>query len=51
MIGRYIVRWYGHVERKDGADCVKACTGLVVEEKAPVGTQKKTWQNTVSAES
>ena len=31
------LRWHGHVERKDDADYVKACTRLVVEGMAPVG--------------
>ena len=42
------VRWRGHVERKDDADYVKACTRLVMEGKAPVGRPRKTWQNTMS---
>ena len=36
---------HGHVEWKDDADCVKACSKLVVEGKATVGIPKKTWQN------
>ena len=44
------LRWHGHVERKDDADYVKACTRLVVEGKAPVGRPRKTWQNTLSAD-
>ena len=42
------LRWHGHVERKDDADYVKACTRLVVERTAPVGRLKNTCQNTVS---
>ena len=38
------LRWNGHVERKDDADYLKACAGLVVEGKAPVGRLRKTWQ-------
>ena len=37
--------------RKDDADYVKVCTGLVVEGTALVGRQRKKWQNTPSAES
>ena len=33
-------RWHGHVERKDDADYVKACTRLVVEGTAPVDTPR-----------
>ena len=35
-------KWHGHLERKYDADCVKACTSLVV------GGRPNTWQNTVS---
>ena len=41
------LRWHGHVERKDGADYVKACTRLVVDGMVPVGRPRKTWQNSV----
>ena len=44
------LRWHGHVERKDEADNVKACTRLVVEGKASVDRPRKTWQNTLSAD-
>ena len=44
------LRWHSHVERKDDADYVKACSRLVVEGKAPVGRSMKTWQNTLSAD-
>ena len=37
-------------EMATDADCVKACTGLVVEETAPVGRPKKTWQNIAIAD-
>ena len=36
---------HGNVERKDGAEFVKACTRLVVEGKALVGKRRKIWQN------
>ena len=38
------------MERKDNADCAKACTRLGVEGKVSVGRPRKTWQNTVSAD-
>ena len=41
------LRWHGHVERKDDADYVKACSRLVVKGTGPVGRQRKTWQNAV----
>ena len=44
------LRWHGHVERKAGADYVKACTRLVVKGKAPVGRPRKTGQNTLSVD-
>ena len=34
--------WHGHVERKNGADYVKACTRLVAEGMAPVDRPRKT---------
>ena len=41
----------GHVERKNDADYVKACTTrLIVVGKAPVGRPRKTWKNTLSAD-
>ena len=46
----FFLTWHGHVERKDDADYPKACTRLVVEEKAPVGRSRKSWQNTLSAD-
>ena len=52
MIRRDRLRWLVQldVERKADADYVKACTRLVMEEKAPVGRPKKTWWNTLSAD-
>ena len=41
---------HGHVERKDDADYVKACTRLELEGKAPDGTPRKTLQNSLSAD-
>ena len=43
-----MIRWRRHVERKDDAVYVKACTRLVVEGTASVGRLRKTWQNTMS---
>ena len=40
----------GHVEGKDDAYYVKACTRLVLEGKAPVSRPRKTSQNTLSAD-
>ena len=36
VMRRCRLRWHGHVERKDDADYMKACTRLVVKGKAPV---------------
>ena len=47
VLRRYRLRWHGHVERRDDADYVKACTRLVVEGKTSVDRPRKTWQNTV----
>ena len=41
MMRRGRLRWHGHVVRKGGGDYMKACTRLVVEEKAPVGRRGK----------
>ena len=50
MMKRGRLRWHGHVERKDDADCVEVIyTRSVVEGKAPVGRPRKTWQNNLSA--
>ena len=38
------------MERKDDANCAKACSRLMLEGTAPVGRMKKTWQKTVSAD-
>ena len=35
VVRRDRLRWHGHVERKDDADYVKACTRMVVEGTAP----------------
>ena len=40
------LKWHGHVERKDDADCVRAC-GLMVEGAPPVGRPN---MNTVSVD-
>ena len=42
------LRWFGHVERKEGTDWVKKCREVVVEGRAPVGRPRKTWQETVN---
>ena len=42
VMRRCSLRWHGQVERKDDADCVKACTGLVVERTASVSRPRKT---------
>ena len=44
VIRRTRLRWYGHVERKDDADWVKACSHLEVEGTVPPGRPKKTWK-------
>ena len=36
VMRRCRLRWHAHVERKDDADYVKACTRFVVEGKAPL---------------
>ena len=38
------------METKDDANCVKACTRLMVEGTVPVGRLRNTWQNTLSAD-
>ena len=49
MMIRYSLRLHGHVERKDDADCTKACARMV-EGTALVGRLNNTWQNTLSAD-
>ena len=45
-------RWhrYHYMERKDDANCAKACSRLMVEGTAPVSRPKNTWQNNVPAD-
>ena len=37
------LRWYGHVLRKEGNDCVKKCMEYEVEGVRQRGRPKKTW--------
>ena len=40
---RSALRWFGHVERKDGADWVRRCSALEVDGRKSVGAPRKTW--------
>ena len=51
VIRRNRLRWCGHVERKDDTDRVKGCTNKMFEGTAPAGRLRKTWQNSMSADS
>ena len=42
VMRRCRLRWHRHVERKDDAAYVKACTRLVMKGKALVGRLRKT---------
>ena len=37
------LRWFGHVERKDGEDWVRKYMNMEVDGKRPRGRPKKTW--------
>ena len=45
VVRRGRLRWFGHVERKSGKDCVSACRGFVVgsAQGRGRGRPKKTW--------
>ena len=49
VMKRCRLMWHGHVERKDDANCVKACTRFVVEGRTPVSRPNKTWRYILSA--
>ena len=42
-----ILRWLGHVERREETHVTKVCQNIVVEGKRPRGRPKATWMNTV----
>ena len=48
VIRRGRLRWFGHVERKDDSDWVKACQTLVVGGNRCKGRGKKTWRECVA---
>src|SRR5664279_2122963 len=48
VIRRNRLRWFGHVERKDDVDCVKACQRLEVSGRRDRGRVKKTWRACVA---
>jgi len=41
------LRWYWHVLRKEGDDCVKKCMEYEVEGPRPRGRPKRTWREVV----
>ena len=41
------LRWFGHVERKNGDDWVSTCRNVVVAGVRCVGTCRKTWRECV----
>jgi len=47
MIKKSMLRWFGHVERKDDNDWVKCCITWEVEGIRQRGCQKKTWWDCV----
>jgi hypothetical protein len=48
VIRRNRLRWFGHVERKDDNDWVKACQRMVVTGERGRGRGKKTWRECVT---
>ena len=48
VIRRNRLRWFGHVERKDDVDWVKACQRLEVSGRRGRGRGKKTWRECVA---
>ena len=47
VLRRGRLRWFGHVERKNGDDWVSACRNVVVAGVRCVGRGKKTWRECV----
>ena len=47
IISRGRLRWFGHVERKEDNDWVKACQDLKVPGKVGVGRKRRTWKECV----
>ena len=45
-----LLRWFGHVERKEGGDWVSRCRDLQVDGKGCRGRGKKTWRECVNEE-
>ena len=45
-----ILRWYGHVMRKDDEDWVKNCMEYRVEGRRPVGRPRRTWLESVETD-
>ena len=44
------LRWYGHVMRKGDEDWVKKYMEYIVEDRRPVGRQRKTWLESVEVD-
>ena len=44
VVRRGRLRWFGHVERKEGDDWVRACQRVAVEGKRSRGRGRKTWR-------
>ena len=44
VVRRGRLRWFGHVERKDDSDWVKACQRIQVDGRKGPGRGKKTWR-------
>ena len=41
------LRWFGHLERKEGGDCVSVCRNMVVPRNAGKGRPRKRWRDVV----
>jgi len=44
------LRWYGHVERKDGEDWVSKCQRLQVQGSRGRGRLKTTWEQSLKCD-
>ena len=47
IVRRGRLRWFGHVERKDDTDWVKACQKIEIAGKRGRGRGKKTWSQCI----
>ena len=45
LVRKSKLRWFGHLERKEGGDLVSACRNMVVPGNAGKGRPRKRWRD------